>query len=531
VRTALKHKVVSQTFSDKDIQIMKSFVAKPDAFVGRSGMSAAQLSQNPFGDYAPQSTQIQGILKGMYDAFTADIEKDNAAEAESQKSFEALIATKKEELATLKGTLENQETDEAAKTKKLKESQALKDDTVEQLKADEAFFADTKESCQAKAEEWSVRTRLRTEELNGMAEAIKILSSDDAKKTFKSAVTTFLQLASVEKHQAENSGAIKAFGRLRELASQYHSVKVAKIAALVKVGGHFDKVMVQIDDMIALLRKEEQEDIMHRDLCENNLNANKNAMADLESQIKKADEMLKRYGNTKDELNDEIGKIEDDIKETNKNMKELLDFRNKESADFVQALKDDTDAVALLKKATAALSKFYKNNKIPLELAQKKAPEYTEDPDKAPETWSEPYGGKKSESGGILAILAMLTEDLEKEIADGRADDADAEEKYEKQNGALQKTLDAQTDTKVQLEEELAGVEERIDLTEQYKKGKKDDNSAEGDAKKALGADCKWVKTHFKSRREKRKNEIQGLVDAKAFLAGVESGADPLPPF
>ena len=53
-----------------------------------------------------------------------------------------------------------------------------------QLEADEKFFEDTKQACQTKATEWSVRTRLRTEELNGMQVAIKILSSPDAKKTF-----------------------------------------------------------------------------------------------------------------------------------------------------------------------------------------------------------------------------------------------------------------------------------------------------------------------------------------------------------
>merc|ERR1719206_1699624 len=148
---------------------MKRFVAKPSDFVSRrAGMTAAQVGQNPFGDYAPQSTQIQGILKGMYDAFTADLEKDNAEEAETQKSFEALMATKRAELATLEATLEKQETDMAEKSKKLSESEILLEDTVAQPEADEKFFEDTKEACQAKATEWSVRTRLRTEELNGM---------------------------------------------------------------------------------------------------------------------------------------------------------------------------------------------------------------------------------------------------------------------------------------------------------------------------------------------------------------------------
>merc|ERR1719316_900428 len=142
-----------------------------------SGMSATQVGKkglgdygNPFGDYAPQSTQIQGILKGMYDAFTADLEKDNADEAEKQKSFEALIETKKTELATLEATLEKQELDAAEATKLLADSKETLDDTKEQLEADETFFADSKQSCQTKAAQWAQRTRLRTEELSGMAQ-------------------------------------------------------------------------------------------------------------------------------------------------------------------------------------------------------------------------------------------------------------------------------------------------------------------------------------------------------------------------
>merc|ERR1719352_1595032 len=94
-----------------------------------------QEGNNPFGDYAPQSTQIQGILKGMYDAFTAELEKDNAAEAESQKSFEELMATKAKEKATLEGSLEKQETDKASKEKSLAQAEVLLDDTTNDLNA------------------------------------------------------------------------------------------------------------------------------------------------------------------------------------------------------------------------------------------------------------------------------------------------------------------------------------------------------------------------------------------------------------
>jgi hypothetical protein len=421
----------------------------------------------------------------------------------------------------------------AAKTKKLSESETLLDDTVAQLKADEKFFEETKETCQAKATEWSVRTRLRTEELNGMQVAIKILSSPEAQKTFRNATTTFVQLAEIHSHKhSERSGdRSKAYSMLKKLAMQVSSRNVAKIAVEVKTGGHFDKVITMIDGMIALLRKEEQSDIEHRDRCQNSQNANKNEIDDLNHDIDKAEASLERMENTKKNLLEEISKLESDINGTKEDMAELLGFRNKEVAEFRQALKDDSDAIGLLKKAIVALSEYYKRNKIPIpELIQRQDPEYTNDPDKAPELTFSSKDSRKSETGGILAILEMLVEDLEKEMKEGRGDDADAQDKYLKQNAALQETLDSQEETLTSLETQLADLGEKMRSYEKYKDEKGADKDAEEDTKNSLYTDCSWVKTHFESRREKRKTEIQGLVDAKAFLAGVAAGEDPLPP-
>merc|ERR1719217_994244 len=113
-------------------------------------------------------------------------------------------------------------------------------------------------------------------------------------------------------------------------------------------------------------------------------------------------------------------------------MKQMLDERNNEHKQFVRALDEDIKAKDLLEKAIEALSAFYVSNKIPLELAQTKAkaPEYSVDSDKAPETsFGSSYGGRKSEGGGIVAILSMLVEDTDKEIAQGRAEEAEDTEK------------------------------------------------------------------------------------------------------
>jgi len=521
VRGLLHTQEVARSVSDKDLKVVQRFVDQPERFVGGRavGLSAAQIANNPFGDYAPQSTQIQGILKGMYDAFTSSLEKSNAKEAEKQKAFEELMATKKQELATLQATLEKQTADNAEKTQKLADSRAELDDTKAQLEADEKFFAETKASCKSKAGEWAERTRLRTQELQGINKAIEILNSPEARRTFQSATTTFLQLSDAPRADA--------YGQLKTLAAQYGSLSLAKIAAQVKTGGHFDKVIVMIDQMIALLRKEEQSDIVHRDRCQNGQNANQYDREDTASAIDKAEKELVRMTDVEKDMKTQIATLEDDIKTTKEEMAQRLEMRNEERAEFKAALKDDANAVGLLGEAIIALSEFYKSNKIPLELAQQE-PEYTVDQDKAPETIWEggDYGGRKKESTGIIAILSMLREDLEKEMKTGREEDATSQKKYQEDKKAMQDTLDAQLASKTQTEKDLAEHQSKMADKQEFVDQRKGDLDAAKDMQATLEHDCAWVETHFDTRREKRKTEIDGLAEAKNILAGADSGDD-----
>merc|ERR1719161_1852250 len=286
--------------SDQDMKTMKDFIAKPESFVGKTvQMSAAQIAQNPYGDYAPQSSAIQGILKGMYDSMAADLEKDNAEEADREKAFRELMATKKAEQATLQATLEKQSHDEAHKSKALSDAKTNRDDTDAQMRADEKFFEETKDGCKVKAGEWAERSRLRTEELTGIQKGIEILNSPEARATFASSSTTFLQMKSKSVSHAYR---MKAYTSLKALASKYKEMNMVEVAVAVKNGGHFDKIMGMIDEMIAALRKEEAEDIAHRDRCQNAQGKNGNDMADLNSNIEKAGEKLERLEDEEKEL-------------------------------------------------------------------------------------------------------------------------------------------------------------------------------------------------------------------------------------
>merc|ERR1719379_2756823 len=196
-------------------------------------------------------------------------------------------------------------------------------------------------------------------------------------------------------------------------------------------------------------------------------------------------------------------------------MAEALSMRNQENEDFKAALKDDMDAVALLASAIDALTSFYKNNKLPMGLLAKHTkedPEYSVDEDKAPETFAKPYGGRSSEGGGIVSIIGYIKEDLENEIATTKKAEAAAQKEYEEQRAAALSTLDS-LKTKKNTDEKITDATEEKE-TANTMKGQKEQYAD------ALKPKCEWIKGAFDTRKSKRDDEIEGLLEAKSSLAG-----------
>merc|ERR1719378_110152 len=174
------------------------------------------------------------------------------------------------------------------------------------------------------------------------------------------------------------------------------------------------------------------------------------------------------------------------------------------------------------------MTAFYKNNKLPLGLLAKKGhqskddPEYSVDPDKAPETFSAPYGGRSSEGGGITSIMGYIKEDLENEIKTSKADEAASQKAFEEQRTTALKSLEALNQKKVSLENLEADLDEKIAEQETEKAGKSDIRVQKKKYREDLKPKCDWMKEAFEMRRDKRQNEMNGMMLAKASLAGKE---------
>jgi len=530
VRRVLQKGAVMKTISQADLEAVRRFVAAPEDFTFQKSSTVGamlQLSQSPFGDYAPQSTRIQGILKGMYDAFTASLEKANAEEGGKQKAFEELMSTKKAELKTLQATLGTQQSEQAAKKKQLADSETLIDDTQDEVTADETFFEDTKSTCKQKARDWSERTRRRTEELVSVEKALEILGSPESLKIFEnSSSTLLLQISSSGASDSMDSIRLQTYRLLSQVANKYDALELAQIAAEVKEKKTpFGKVMGMISAMIDLLRKEEQDDISRRDWCEAALNRNAAAKEDTKDDISKADTALTRMQNKKKDLLQKIKQLDQAISTTKQQMEDRTQIRNEETAEFKKALKVDMDAVALISSAIKVLTSFYKRNHISSLFLQRE-PTYNVNADTAPtESWQGgDYGGKKEQSQGVISMLATIVEKTKKDAQEARKEEAAAQAAFQKDTAASRSVLKAKKETKVATEKELADLNEKINDSDQGKIDKQGTLDAANTEGSKLKEDCAWVKTHFESRRKKRKDEIDALQEAKASLAGAETG-------
>mmetsp|Transcript_31482 Transcript_31482/g.92136 ORF Transcript_31482/g.92136 Transcript_31482/m.92136 type:complete len:725 (-) Transcript_31482:70-2244(-) len=488
--------------------------------------------------YTPQSATITGILDEMYSTFTEDLQDMNSDEADKQKEFEDLIATKQTELLELQDVLQKAREAKTEAEKKLAEAAQAYDDTEAQLKADVEFFDTTKLACTDKTDEWKQRKSLRDEELAGIGKALEILTSDEARELFGKAFSdstattpapaSFLQVAS----QEMAAPAEKAYSALKKQATRVHSLRLARVAAAVKLAkvGHFDEVIKAIDKLIEELHVETKDDIAKRDECKEEYNKINSTIADLTWKIEKNDAKIAKLGDLIKQLNEEKAQCIENIKAVKDDIATMKKTREDENAAFLAAKKDDEDAIKLLSDARDAVADYYAKHKIELGPVSggegvgllQQGPEFERSEDEAPDATFSGKGHRKLEGKGVVSILTHLVEDLENEIKLAQKDEEAAQLMYEKQ-------LKVAEDLQAELEQKeinlgQAITDREVDKTteEGLRTENMDAKTAEENYKKDIEPDCDFAIDTFDERRQKREAELDGLRQAKEFLAGYQ---------
>merc|ERR1719247_2491371 len=220
--------------------------------------------------YAPQSGEIFGILKQMQETFESNLSSSQKDEMSNQRAYEDLKAAKEAEIAAGQSQIDTK-TQELADTDE-KNAQAKEDieDTKKSLSADEQFLMMLKEKCAMTDSEWEERQKTRQLEMEACSKALAVLSSDDAHDLFTKTFNPSLLQKENAMHSDRRNQASKL---LSSVAKKLQNPRLATLAVRVRLDA-FTRVKKAIDDMVAQLLKEKEDEIKHKDFCVEEFNTN-----------------------------------------------------------------------------------------------------------------------------------------------------------------------------------------------------------------------------------------------------------------
>merc|ERR1719265_2031798 len=173
--------------------------------------------------------------------------------------------------------------------------------------------------------------------------------------------------------------------------------------------GHFDAVIKDLEDQVVVLNGEEEADLVQKEQCEEDRQANTKTAKEQSMQIDDDTSYIDRKNELIADLNKKIKDAVTEMEDLARELQEARDQRALEKTAYEGNKAADESAVGLIEQTMAVLSKFYEDNG--LALAQVDAPPSVsagEAPPPPPQTWSEPYGGAKGESNGIQGILGLI---------------------------------------------------------------------------------------------------------------------------
>merc|ERR1712113_1288587 len=271
----------------------------------------------------------------------------------NQKAYEELKKAKEDEIAAGQAQIDKK-TSKLADTDE-KNANAKDDlaDTKKSLAADEEFLMMLKEKCSMTDKEWEERQKTRQLEMEAVSKALAVLSGDDAHDLFTRTFTpAFLQV------DRQDSRRARASKLLSDVAKKLNNPKLSNLAYRVRLDA-FTRVKKAIDDMVAQLLKEKQDEIKHKDFCTDEFNQNQLQTEKKEREKKDLIAKIEDLEMTIKSLTEAIEKLKGEIAEMQVQMKRAGEDREKENKEFQTTVADQRETQKLLKAALNVLQDFY----------------------------------------------------------------------------------------------------------------------------------------------------------------------------
>jgi len=270
----------------------------------------------------------------------------------------------------------------------------------------------------------------------------------------------------------------------------------------------FTKVKEMMDKMVGELKKEQEEEVKFKSFCTKELNDNEKATYAKTEEKEDLEATIESLAKHIEKLQGEIADANEQMAETEVEIKKASQNREKENAEFQTTVADQRATQAILKKALLRLEDFYKKG---IELFEKSH--------QTPPVQFNKYNNNAGASP-VIGLIEQIMGDsatLEKEAT---AAEFKAQADYE--------TFVADSNALIaELTEAVAAKTTAIGQAKLEKADASSDHaSAVGELESLaqveadLHAECDFVVKNFSIRQKARLQEIEAIGAAKAILSG-----------
>merc|ERR1719305_2100700 len=191
--------------------------------------------------------------------------------------------------------------------------------------------------------------------------------------------------------------------------------------------------------MVVLLGKQQKEDEKQKAYCEDEFETAADEEAAAKTKLAQTDATLAELTDKIGTLMEEISGLESSIAALDKEVADATEQRKEEHAAYVAQMQMNEAAVGLVEKAKNRMQKFYNPTlykappKTEMTMEEKIIAAGTsfvqiEQPE-APETFGA-YEKKSEKSGGVMALMDMITKEMESEMKDAEYDEKTAQTEY-----------------------------------------------------------------------------------------------------
>merc|ERR1711992_440884 len=365
-----------------------------------------------------------------------------------------------------------------------------------------------KEKCSMTDKEWEERQKTRQLEMEAVSKALAVLSGDDAHDLF----TRTFNPALVQVDR-QDSRRLQAAKLLSDVARKLNNPKLSNLAYRVRLDA-FTRVKKAIDDMVAQLLKEKEDEIKHKDFCVDEFNTNQLQTEKKEREKKDLIAKIEDLELTIKTLDDEIAKLKAEIAEMQVQMKRAGEDREKENKEFQTTVADQRATQKLLKAALTVLQDFY-GKKAAL-LQQHKQPAGP-----PPPPGFEEYK-KNAASGGVMKMIEEIINDAKAMEAEAIRSEEDAQKAYEDFVKETNASIEAKSKEIVNKSELKAKAESDLVEAKEAKEAVMLELEQLSNYNAELHQSCDFVMKNFDIRQTARDEEIEALKQVKAILSGAK---------